>query len=336
MPSHHSPTVVITGASAGVGRASAIAFAKHGHQVGLIARSIDGLEGARADVEAAGSRGLALPADVADAEAVEHAAETAERELGPIDVWVNCAMVTSFSPFMEMTAEEFRRITEVTYLGYVHGTMAALKRMRPRNRGTIVQVGSALAYRAIPLQSAYCGAKHAIHGFTDSLRSELIHDGSRVRLTMAQLPAVNTPQFNWARNRMARRPQPVPPVFQPEAVAQAIVRAARETPRELWVGRSSVMAILGSMFMPAWLDRYLAKQGYAGQQSNEPAQPEQGDNLFEPVRGMHAVHGRFDNLAQPEVQQYDASTVHKGLWSTAIGAPLATLLLGYTIGKRGD
>lgn len=336
MQPDQSPTVVITGTSAGVGRATAIAFAQQGCKVGLIARGVDGLEGAKADVEAAGGQGLILQADVADAAAVERAAERAEQELGPIDIWVNSAMVTAFSPFIELTPEEYKRITEVTYLGCVYGTMAALRRMRPRNRGTIVQVGSALAYRAIPLQSAYCGAKHAIHGFTDSLRSELIHDGSKIRLTMVQLPAVNTPQFNWALNRMPKRPQPVPPIFQPEAVAKSIVRAAHEAPRELWVGRSSVTAILGNMLMPAWLDRYLARHGYAGQESNEPADPNQPCNLFDPVPGMHAVHGRFDKLANPEVHDYDSSTIRKGLWSTAIGTPLATLLLGYSVGKRND
>lgn len=336
MPSASSQTVVITGASAGVGRATAVAFGQQGCRVGLIARGVAGLEDAKAEVEAAGGRALILPADVADATAVDQAAERAEQELGPIDVWINCAMVTSFSPFLDMTPDEFRRITEVTYLGYVYGTLAALKRMRARNRGTIVQVGSALAYRSIPLQSAYCGAKHAIHGFTDSLRSELIHDRSAIRLTMVQLPAVNTPQFDWARNRMARRPQPVPPVFQPEAAAQSILRAAREAPRELWVGRSSVMAILGGMFVPAWLDRYLAKQGYEGQQSPEPADPNQPDNLFAPVPGKHAVHGRFDAISRREVSQYDASTIHKGLWSAALGTPIATLVLGYSAGKRSD
>ena len=238
-------TVVITGASAGVGRASAIAFAQKGWNVALIARGKEGLEGARRDVEAAGGHALVLPLDVADADAVFAAADQVVARWGRIDVWINDAMVTIFAPVKEITPEEFRRVTEVTYLGQVHGTMAALKHMRPRNQGTIVQVGSALSYRAIPLQSAYCGAKFAIRGFTDSLRSELEHEQSRIRLTMVQLPAVNTPQFDWARSRMPRKLQPVPPIYQPEAIASEIVRAALEAPRELWIGRSALKAIFG-------------------------------------------------------------------------------------------
>ena len=241
--------VVVTGASAGVGRAAAVAFARNGFNVALIARGEDGLQGAQRDVRAAGGQALVLPLDVADADALSRAAERVIAEWGQIDVWVNCAMATIFSPVREIKPEEFRRVTEVTYLGQVYGTMAALRHMLPRDRGTIIQVGSALAYRAIPLQSAYCGAKFAIRGFTDALRSELEHDGSRVRLSMVQLPAVNTPQFDWARNRMGKRMQPVPPIYQPEAIAREIIRAAREAPRELWIGRSALKAIIGTMLL---------------------------------------------------------------------------------------
>ncbi len=247
--------VVITGASAGVGRAAARAFGACGAAVGLLARGREGLAVAAAEVERSGGRALALPTDVADAGAVERAAEAVERELGPIDVWVNCATATIFAPLHAITPEEYRRATEVTYLGYVWGTMAALRRMRPRNRGTIVQVGSALAYRPIPLQSPYCAAKFAIRGFTDSLRSELAHEGSAVHLTMVQLPAVNTPQFDWSRNRMRHRAQPVPPIFQPEVAAEAILFAAQARRREVWVGSSTVKAILANRLVPGMLDR---------------------------------------------------------------------------------
>src|SRR5215212_9552601 len=276
--------VVITGASAGVGRATARAFAARGAHVGLIARGQAGLDAARRDVVRAGERALTVQADVADAAAVESAAEQIEGALGPIDVWVNNSMVSVFSPVKEMTAEEFRRVTEVTYLGTVYGTLAALKRMLPRNRGSIVQVGSALAYRGIPLQSAYCGSKHAIQGFTESLRSELIHDRSDVQLTMVQMPALNTPQFGWVRSRLPRKPQPVPPIFQPEVAAEAIVWAAHHGRDELWVGWPAVKAIVGNMVMPRVLDRYLARSGYDSQQTGELAEHEnRRDNVFEPL-----------------------------------------------------
>ncbi|WP_425450037.1 SDR family oxidoreductase [Virgifigura deserti] len=326
--------VVVTGASAGVGRATAVAFARLGCRVGLIARGADGLSGARAEVEAAGGQGLVLQADVADAEAVERAAEQAERENGPIDIWVNVAMVTIFSPVSQMTPEEFRRVTEVTYLGQVYGTMAALKRMRRRDRGTIVQVGSALSYRAIPLQSAYCGAKYAIRGFTNSLRSELIHDGSNIRLTMVQLPAVNTPQFDWSRNRMPMRPQPVPPIHQPEAVAAAILEAAAKTPRELWVGIPSVKAIVGDMVLPHWLDHMLASQAYDGQQSNEPDSADRADNLFAPMDGDYGAHGRFDARASPTVLRFEPTKLRMAAAASMAGLAVAILCLGYLGGKR--
>jgi short-subunit dehydrogenase len=313
--------VVLTGASAGVGRATALALAERGCKIGLIARDQQALEDVRLAVEAAGGQALALPLDVADAAAVEAAADRVETELGPIDTWINAAMVTVFSPVSEMTADEFRRVTEVTYLGYVHGTLAALKYMRPRDRGTIVQIGSALAYRSIPLQSAYCAAKAAIRGFTDSLRSELIHDQSQVRLTMVQLPAVNTPQFEWARNHMPERPRPVAPIYQPEAVARAIIRAAEEAPRELWVGKASVQAILGTFVAPGLLDRMMAKQAYGGQQTGEPAL-ERTDNLENSYPAHHRAHGRFDDEAKPRVMALSSDTVRGAVLG---GAGIAVL-----------
>ena len=286
-------TVVITGASAGVGRATVRAFARRGADIGLLARGVDGLEGARREVEAEGGRALVLPTDVADARQVEAAAERVERELGPIDVWVNNAMVSVFSPVKEMEPDEFRRVTEVTYLGVVYGTLAALKRMLPRDHGTIIQVGSALAYRGIPLQSAYCGAKHAIQGFTESLRCELLHDGSNVHVTMVQLPAMNTPQFDWVKSRLPRRPQPVPPIYEPEIAAEAIVWATGARRREMSVGLPTVEAIWGDKIASGLLDRYLARTGYDSQQTDEPAYPTRANNLWEPLPGDHGAHGRF-------------------------------------------
>jgi NAD(P)-dependent dehydrogenase (short-subunit alcohol dehydrogenase family) len=291
--------IVITGASAGLGRAIAQAFARsEGARIGLIARGKDGLEGAKRDVEKLGGQALMLPADVADADAVEAAAERVEAELGPIDVWVNDAMTGVFSPVKEMTATEFKRVTEVTYLGFVNGTLAALKRMLPRDHGCIIQVGSALAYRGIPLQAAYCASKHAIQGFMDSLRCELIHDKSRVRVTMVQMPAMNTPQFDWVKSRLPKRAQPVPPIFQPEVAAEAVVYASRHNRREIYVGMPTVKAIIGNKFFPGLLDHYLARTGYEGQQTDEPEDPNRPYNLYEPVAGDHGAHGRFDARAR--------------------------------------
>ncbi|HJQ68629.1 MAG TPA: SDR family oxidoreductase [Blastocatellia bacterium] len=323
--------VVITGASAGVGRATARAFARRGARVGLLARGRDGLEGARRDVEAAGGRALVLPADVANADEVEAAAAIVESEFGPIDIWINNAMVSVFSPVKEMTADEYRRVTDVTYLGLVYGTLAALKRMLPRDRGMIVQVGSALAYRGIPLQSAYCAAKHAVQGFHDSLRSELIHDKSRVRVTMVQLPALNTPQFSWVRSRLPGKPQPVPPIFQPEIAAHAIVYAAHSNRREIYVGGPTVMAIVGDKIAPGLLDHYLAEMGYEGQQMKEPVDPDRRDNLWEPVPGDHGAHGEFDDRAKAVSLQAWANT-HRGLLAVAAaglfaGAATTALIL---------
>jgi NAD(P)-dependent dehydrogenase (short-subunit alcohol dehydrogenase family) len=287
--------VVVTGASAGVGRAAAREFGRGGAHVGLVARGCDGLEAARREIEAFGGRALAIETDVADAAAVEASALQVEEELGPIDVWVNNAMTTIFSPFNEITPEEYRRATEVTYLGTVYGTMAALRRMLPRDHGTIVQVGSALAYRSIPLQAPYCGAKHAIRGFTDSLRCELAHRRSRVHLTMVQLPALNTPQFDWCETRLGRKPQPVPPIFEPEVAAHAIVWAARHRRRELYVGASTVGAVVLNKIVPGLLDRYLGRTGYESQQTPEPVEIHRRTNLFCPVEGDHGARGRFDD-----------------------------------------
>ena len=291
--------VVVTGASAGVGRAVVREFASEGASIGLIARGRSRLESAKQEVEARGGKALVIPADVADANAIDQAAEQVEHELGPIDVWVNDAMTTIFAPVEKITPEEFKRTTEVTYLGFVYGTMAALKRMKPRDRGTIVQVGSALAYRSIPLQSAYCGAKHAMVGFTDSLRSELIHDHSNIHLTVVHLPAMNTPQFSWCRTRLPRQPQPVPPIFQPEVAARAIVWASTHRRREVFVAWPTVKAIYGQDVAPAYADRYLAKFAYDGQETSEPVPANRPDNLFEPVEADYAAHGIFDDRAHP-------------------------------------
>ena len=301
-------TVVITGASAGIGRATAELFGSRGANVVLIARGEDGLRGAASAVEKSGGTALAIPADVADFEAVERAAEQAESRFGPIDVWVNVAFTSVFAPFAEIKPEEFRRVTEVSYLGYVHGTMVALARMRPRDHGTIVQVGSALGYRAIPLQSAYCGAKHAINGFTESVRCELLHDGSRVRITIAQMPAVNTPQFSWVLSRLPRRPQPVPPIYQPEVAAKEVVFAADHPDRkEHWVGASTVGTIVAQKFAAPMLDRYLARTGFDSQQTKEPTNPNQPTNLWQPVDQApgsdHGAHGSFDDRSHARSAQ---------------------------------
>jgi short-subunit dehydrogenase len=283
-----------------------------GFRVAVIARGAQGLSNTRDELEAAGAKVLAISADVADAEAIDQATERIEAELGPIEIWVNAAMATVFGPVNKISATEFKRVTEVTYLGFVHGTLAALRRMEARNRGTIVQVGSALSYRAIPLQSAYCAAKFAIRGFTDSLRCELIHtNSSRVRLTMVQLPAHNTPQFDWSRNKMQKRPQPVPPIHTPEVAARAILRAATDTPRELWLGRASFQAIIGNMFMPGLLDRMMAKQAWSGQMTDKPTTAERSDNLFQPVEGLHRLEGRFGDQMKDKALALSAETVGK-------------------------
>jgi len=285
--------VVVTGASAGLGRAVVRAFAAGGADIGLLARGLDGLNAARREVIALGGKAVVAPTDVSDADAVEDAADRVERELGPIDVWVNNAMVSVFSPVKELEPDEVKRVTEVTYLGVVYGTLAALRRMLPRDRGSIVQVGSALAYRGIPLQAAYCGAKHAIQGFTESLRCELLHDQSGVHVSMVQLPAMNTPQFDWVKSRLPREPQPVPPIYEPEVAAEAIVWAAAHRRREISVGGSTAIAIWGNKFAAPLGDRYLARTGFDSQQTDQPADPNRPNNLWFPLPGDHGAHGRF-------------------------------------------
>jgi NAD(P)-dependent dehydrogenase (short-subunit alcohol dehydrogenase family) len=330
--------VVITGASAGVGRAVARAYAGRGASIGLLARGREGLEAARRDVEAMGGLGLVLPTDVAHADQVEAAAAAVEDRFGPIDVWINNAMLSVFSPIKAMAPEEFRRVTEVTYLGYVYGTLAALRRMLPRDRGLIVQVGSALAYRGIPLQAAYCGAKHAIQGFTDSLRCELLHDGSRVRVLEVQMPALNTPQFSWVKSRLPRKPQPVPPIFQPEVAARAIVWAADHGRTELYVGMPTVTSIVGDKIAPRLADRYLASHGYEAQQTSEPVEPGRVDNLWEPVPGDHGAHGDFDARARSRSLHLWAVMHRRWLALAAAGlaAALGAALAAGSGSERGD
>ncbi len=321
----HGRVVVITGASAGVGRATVREFARRGGRIGLLARDFDRLEVTRQEVEELGGCALVLPTDMADPDQVEAAAAKVEATFGPIDVWVNNAMVSVLSPVKEMTTDEYRRVTDVTYLGYVYGTLSALRRMLPRDRGMIIQVGSALAYRAIPLQSAYCGAKHAIQGFTESLRSELIHDGSKVRVTIVQLPAVNTPQFSWIKSRLPRHPQPVPPIYQPEVIARAIVWAANHNRRELSVGVSTVKAIVGDKFIPGTLDHYLARIGYGAQQTDELVDPHRPNNLFKPVPGDYGAHGRFSRRAKTVSVQLWIN-MYRG-WLALFGAGVAAAFL---------
>jgi short-subunit dehydrogenase len=328
-------TLVITGATAGIGRSTAQEFAKHGFNVGLIARDEQGLNQTRRELEAMGVKALAISADVSKADEVFAAAERAEQELGPIDAWINSAMVTVFSPVDTITPEEYKDVTEITYLGYVHGTLAALKYMKPRNSGCIVQVGSALAYRSIPLQSAYCGAKAAIRGFTDSLRSELIHDKSAIKVTMVQLPAHNTPQFDWARNKLGSVVQPIAPIYQPEVAARAIYRAAQDAPRELWVGRNTLLSIIGTGFIPSCLDKMLATRAYAGQKGDEkqPTHEEDG-NLEHPVPGLHEEHGRFGDKAKDSAISVTQDAVEHG-WILA-GVGLAGVLAGLIFGKSAS
>jgi NAD(P)-dependent dehydrogenase (short-subunit alcohol dehydrogenase family) len=311
--------VVITGASAGVGRAAAREFARHGTRIGLLARGTEALNAARREVEALGSEALVIPTDVADADQVESAAAQIEAEFGPIDIWINNAMTSVFSPIKQMTPEEFRRVTEVTYLGYVYGTLAALKRMLPRDRGVIVQVGSALAYRGIPLQAAYCAAKHAVQGFCDSLWCELLHDNSSVKVTMVHMPALNTPQFGWVKSRLPHKAQPVPPIFQPEVAAEAIYFAARNPRREFYIGLTTVKAIVGDKLVPGLLDRYLARTGYDSQQYDDKEDPNRPDNLWRPVPGDHGAHGAFNARAHNWSPQWRVSK-HRGWVTTAVVA----------------
>jgi len=322
-------TIVVTGASAGVGRATALRFARAGARLGLIGRDAEALEEVKQEVERRGGTAIVAPSDVADAAAMFASADAIAAAAGGIDIWINDAMVTVFSPVWRMAPEEFRRVTEVTYLGVVHGTMAALRHMRPRNRGTILQVGSALAYRGIPLQAAYCGAKHAIRGFTDSLRSELIHSKSEIAVTMVQLPAVNTPQFDWARTHMPRQPRPVPPVVEPEAIAEIIFRTALQPRREVWIGLNTLKAVLGNMVLAGYLDRYLARHAYDEQETSVPVAPDREDNLMKPVGKLHRTRGSFGNEAANRVMSLPGPAARliplfiAGLSGLSIGVLLA-------------
>jgi NAD(P)-dependent dehydrogenase (short-subunit alcohol dehydrogenase family) len=314
--------VVITGASAGVGRATVRRFARDGARIGLLARGPERLEAAAQEVRTGGGEAVAIPTDVADADAVEAAAARIEEEFGPIDIWINNAMTSVLAETWDVTPEEFRRVTEVNYLGFVHGTLSALRRMRPRNRGTIVQVGSALAFRGIPLQAAYCGSKHAIQGFTESLRTELIHEGSSIHLAAVHMPALNTPQFEWVRTRLPKHPQPVPPIYQPEVAADAIHWAAHHTRPVLYVGVPTVKTVLGERVAPRFLDHYLARNGFESQQMDEPVGEDRVDNLFEPAPGDFAAHGRFDDRSRDSSPQQWAT---RNRWWLAVagGAALA-------------
>jgi NAD(P)-dependent dehydrogenase (short-subunit alcohol dehydrogenase family) len=326
--------VVVTGASAGVGRAIARAFARRGAHIGLVARGHAGLEGARRDVEELGGEALVLPTDVAEADQIEAAAARVEETFGPIDIWINDAMTSVYSPAWEMTPEEYKRITEVTYLGTVYGTLAALRRMLPRNQGRIIQIGSALAYRGIPLQSAYCGAKHAIQGFTESVRSELIHEKSNVKITMVQLPAVNTPQFGWVKSRLPQKAQPMPPIYQPEVIADAVTWVADHYRRQLFIGGPTVIVIQGDKLAPGFGDWYLGKTGYTSQQISEPEDPDRPHNLWEPVDGDHdyGAHGAFDDRARGGSWQLWADT-HRG-WLALVGAGVVSLIGAAILRKK--
>ncbi|WP_206505836.1 SDR family oxidoreductase [Streptomyces chrestomyceticus] len=335
-------TVVITGASAGIGRATARLFAAQGANVALLARGRTGLDAAAAEVEERGGRALVLPTDVADAEQVEAAAQETEDAFGPIDVWVNDAFSTVFAPFTEVDADEYRRATEVTYLGFVNGTRAALRRMLPRDAGAIVQVGSALGFRSVPLQSVYCGAKHAINGFTSSVRTELLHQGSRVAVTVVQMPAVNTPQFDWVLSRLPKTPRPVAPVYQPEVAARAVLHAADHPRRkQYYVGLSTVATILGNRVAPALLDRYLARTGYASQQTDQRAEAHRPENLWQPADGPdgvdHGAHGVFDDSSHPHSPQAALARrpVLVAAASAAAGAAVGAVLGPVRRGRRG-
>ncbi len=332
-------TVVVTGGTAGVGRATVREFAKNGANVAILARGEDRLDTAKREVEEAGGKAIAISVDVSDAKAVEDAADKIERELGEIDVWVNNAFAGIFSRFLDITPEEYQRVTDVTYIGQVNGTRAAMKRMVPRNRGSIVLVGSALAYRGIPLQSAYCGAKHAIQGFQDSIRSELLHDAPGVHITMVQLPGVNTPQFDWIRAKVKGKPKPIGAIFQPEVAARAIYFAAHTDRKEVEVGYPTVKAVWGDKIASAYLDEVLADVGFKGQQSKEPVSPDRQDNLFEPVPGDFAAHGRFDKEAREDSPELWASMHKKQIGLAALGAVAAATAAGVGFmlsGRQGD
>ncbi len=326
--------VVVTGAGAGLGRAIVQSFARRGARIGLVSRGRERLEDAKREVESLGGEALVLPGDVADPATCEHAAEQTESAFGPIDVWVNDAMTTVFSPFHEMTAEDFRRVTEVTYLGFVYGTMAALKRMRPRDRGAIVQVGSALAYRSIPLQSAYCGAKHAIVGLTDSIRTELIHDRSHVHITIVQMPALNTPQFSWCKSNMSRKAQPVPPIFQPEVGAEAVYWAAHQRHREVFVGWPTARAIWGQRVLPGLLDHLAANMAWDGQMYDGTVDRSQPSDLYEPVPGHQGARGAFDHRASS--RSWELQMTMRTSWLATAASRAAGMLVRALHGQKTD
>lgn len=337
MDQQRTETVVVTGGTAGVGRATVREFARNGANLAILARGEDRLQAAKKEVEEFGRKALAISVDVSDAEAVEKAADQIERELGQIDIWVNNAFAGIFARFLDVTPEEYERVTAVTYLGQVNGTRAALKRMTPRNRGSVVLVGSALAYRGIPLQSAYCGAKHAIQGLIDSVRTELIHDAPGVHISMVQLPGLNTPQFEWIRAKLPGKPRPIGAVFQPEVAARAIYFAAHSDRKEIEVGYPTVQSIWGDKVASAWLDDYLAEVGFTGQQSPEPVSPDRKDNLFEPVPGDFAAHGRFDNEAHEDSPELWASMHKKQIGLAALGAVAATAAgVGFMLAGRRE
>lgn len=335
MSEENPKTVVITGGSAGIGRATAREFARHGCNVAVLARGEDRLKATCREISDLGGKGLAITTDVADWKAVEAAADRVERELGPIDIWVNNAFAGIFSRFMDVTAEEYERVTQVTYLGQINGTRAALKRMLPRNRGAIVLVGSALAYRGIPLQSAYCGAKHAIQGFIDSIRCELLHDKSEVTITMVQMPGVNTPQFDWIRAKLPGQPRPVGKVYQPEVAARAIYAAAHDGRKEMLVGLPTLEAVWGNKVASSLMDHYLASTGFKSQQRPEPVRPDRKDNLFEPVPGEQAAHGSFDDEAVDSSAELWASRHKKQLGLAGLGA-VAAVGAGLILASRSD
>lgn len=324
--------VIITGASAGLGRAMVRKFAKHGANIALIARGTDGLEAARNEVEALGSEALVVPLDVSNSEGVENAATMIEEKLGPIDVWINNAMVSVFGPVKKMTAEEFKRVTDVTYLGQVYGTMAALKKMLPRNKGKIILIGSALAYRGIPLQSAYCGAKHGIHGFFESLRAELIHDKSNVQLTMVQMPAMNTTQFGFVKSYLPNKPKPMGTIYEPEAAANAVLYAAQHDDREIFYGYSTYKTVLGNKVLPGFLDNYLAKTGFKGQQTNEPVKKDRENNLWNAIPGDHGARGTFEKKSKNYSPLFEAKK-HKWLAAAGISALAIGIAFLAKIGK---
>jgi NAD(P)-dependent dehydrogenase (short-subunit alcohol dehydrogenase family) len=331
--------VVVTGASGGIGRATAIAFGARGAKVALVARGEAGLDAAAEDVRAAGGEAITIPTDVADYAAVDAAAARAEDELGPLDVWVNDAFTSVFARFIDIDPDEYRRVTEVSYLGYVYGTRAALTRMLPRDRGAIVQVGSALAYRGIPLQSAYCGSKHAIQGFNESLRTELLHDGSNVCVTMVQMPAVNTPQFSWVLSRLPRQAQPVPPIYQPEVAARAVLFAAdHPRRREYWVGGTTAATLIANAVAPGLLDRYLAKTGFDAQQTDQPRDPRQPTNLWEPADDPEGRdfggHGKFDDRSSSRSYQLWASQHHGVVAAAAAGVATGAVAAARWLASR--